>query len=380
MGSAVHRTTTPAGDPAWLVTGYDSVKRLLGDRRLGRTHPEPQRASRLSGSVVFGQPQPSSATEAEDHARMRRLLGPWFTPRRMQALQPRVRLMVQGLLDQLAAAERPANFHELVSFPLPALVICDLLGVPFADRDDFRRWSDEAADMTDQSRSLGGLTALWGYLSDLVTAKLTDPADDVLSGLVAAHRADPDHLSLEEVARLGAGLLFAGHETTVAAIDTGVVLLATHREERDRLRRDPDLVSTAVEEILRAGLPGPPHTADHGTGLGLPRWANADIDVDGTTIPSGDLVLLGLQHANRDAALLGDRPGFDVTRHPNPHLTFGHGPHFCLGAPLARLELQVLFSALLARFPGLRLAVPVTQLQHRNDVLTGGLAALPVTW
>jgi cytochrome P450 len=379
----IRRTRTPAGDPAWLVTDYDLVRQLLADRRLGRSHPEPERASRYSESMVFGRAQPASPTEAADHARMRRLLAPWFAARRLEAMRPRVRQLVAALLDDLAAAARPVDFHEAVSFPLPALVICELLGVPYTDREDFRRWSDDAADMTDQARSLAGLAALWQYLTGLVAAKLDDPADDVLSGLVEAHRADPDGLPLSGVAQLGAGLLFAGHETTVAAIDTGVVLLATHPDQRVALAADPALVAPAVEEILRSALPtASAHRVpdEDARDTGLARWANADIDVDGVTIPAGDLVLLGLQQANGSARVVGDRPGFHVARDPNPHLTFGHGPHFCIGAPLARLELHELFTALLDRFPTLSLAVPAEQLRSRSELLTGGLAALPVTW
>ncbi len=384
----VRRTRTPAGDPAWLVTDYDLVRLLLTDRRLVRSHPDPERASRYSESMIFGRAQPASPTEAADHARMRRLLSPWFAARRLEVMRPRVQQLVDGLLDDLADASRPVDFHEAVSFPLPALVICELLGVPYADREDFRRWSDDAADMTDQDRSLAGLAALWQYLTELVTTKLDDPGDDVLTGLVQAHRADPDGLSLDGVAQLGAGLLFAGHETTVAAIDTGVVLLATHPDQRDALAADPALIAPAVEEILRSALPttgrrtSPTDSGSSGDDRdsGLARWANADIDLDGVTIPAGDLVMLGLQQANESPGVVGDRAGFHIARDPNPHLTFGHGPHFCIGAPLARLELQVLFTALLDRFPTLSLAVPVGQLHTRSELLTGGLTALPVTW
>lgn len=378
MDARVRRATTPAGDPAWLVTDYATVKALLSDRRLGRTHPHPECASRYSASMIFGQPQPPSPTEAADDARMRRLLGQWFSARRLEVLRPQVQELVDGLLGRLAETRPPVDFHEVVSFPLPALVICDLLGVPYADRAEFRRWSDEAADMTDQARSFGGLAALRQYISGLVAAKLDEPGDDVLSDLVAAHRGDPEGFGLDQVAQLGAGLLFAGHETTVAAIDAGVVLLATHPEQRDALRRDPALLPGAVEEILRNAVPA--SAPEPGRDGGLPRWANADLVIDGVPIPAGDLVLLGLQAANLDPHLVGAHPGFDVTRRPNPHLTFGHGPHFCSGAPLARLELQVLFAAVLDRFPTLALAVPVEQLQPRTGLLTGGLAALPVTW
>ena len=372
-------TRTPAGDPAWLVTDYDLVRTLLADPRLGRAHPDPEHAPRYSASVLFGRPQPVSPTAAADHARMRRLLSPWFSARRLEALRPRVRELVAGLLDGLAASGPPVDFHEAVSFPLPALVICELLGVPYADRADFRRWSDEAADMTDEERSFAGLAALFGYLSRLVEAKLDDPGEDVLSGLVAAHRADPDDLPLSAVAQLGAGLLFAGHETTVAAIDKGVVLLAGNPAQRAALRADPGLVESTVEEILRSDSPTRP-AAPAGTSTGLARWASADIELPGLRIAAGELVLLGLHDANRSVRVVGERPGFAVDRRPNPHVTFGFGAHFCLGAPLARLELRELFDALLARFPAIDLAVPVAELRPRADRLAGGLEELPVTW
>lgn len=378
MSAVVQRVTSHAGDPAWLVTGYDTIRRLLVDPRLGTTHPDPERASHYSESVIFGKPRPSSATEREDHAYMRRLLSRSFSARRLAALRPRVQNLVDDLLDELGRRTPPADFHDAISFPLPALVICELLGVPYADREDFRRWSDDAGDMTDQARSFAGLAALWQYIGQLVQKKLEQPAEDVLSDLIAAHRENPAAITLDQVAELGAGLLFAGHETTVAAIDKGVLLLLTNPAQREALQRDPALVPAAVEEILRVPVPVP--NPETGRATGLPRWTNADVVIDGVTIPAGDLVLLELQDANHDEGVFGTPQEFDVTRRDNPHLTFGHGAHFCVGAPLARMELQVLFGGLFARFPTLRLAVPVEQLRSRSHLLTGGLDALPVTW
>lgn len=386
----VRRTTTPVGDPAWLVTDYDLVRELLADRRLGRSHPDPESAPRYAESMFQGRPQPTSPTEQEDHARMRRLLVPWFSARRMGRLRPRVQQIVDELLDGLASRTPPTDFHEAVSFPLPALVICELLGVPFADRDDFRRWSSEAGDMFDRERSTAALVALWQYIHGLVVARLDDPGEDVLSALVAAHRAEPEAFGLDEVARLGAGLLFAGHETTVTAIDSGIVQLSTHPEQYAALRRDPGSVDGAVEEILRVGLRKPAardRTDDPTAGAdgraaesALARWTSEEIEVAGTTIPAGDLVLLSLQRANDSAAVVGGSAALDLQRRPNPHITFGYAHHYCIGAPLARLELQVLFATLLRRFPGLRLAVPAGELRHRPELLIGGVAELPVTW
>lgn len=394
--TTVHRVTSPAGDPAWRVRGYETIRQLLTDPRLGRSHPDPEHASRYSEAVMFGRPMASSANEQAEHAAMRRLLTPSFSARRLALLRPRVQALVDDLLEAMARMSPPVDAHEAIAFPLPALVICDLLGVPAADREDFRRWSDDAADMTDAARSMAGWKALWRYMRALIAHKQQQPGEDVLSDLIAAHSAREEALqppdtagidSASQIAPLAAGLLFAGHETTVAAIDKGIVLLLTNPMQREALQYDPTLVPSAVEEILRHPLPvpasetpGTPETPETGRAGGLPRYANADIELGGVTIRAGDLVLLDLQDANLDSQRFPMPEAFDVARADNPHVTFGHGPYYCIGAPLARLELQALFGTLLQRFPTLRLAVPVEQLRLRSHLLTGGLTTLPVTW
>ncbi|MGH3965676.1 MAG: cytochrome P450 [Pseudonocardiaceae bacterium] len=377
VNTTIQRVTTPAGDPAWLVTSYDDVKALLSDPRLGRSHADPERAARVSHSAIFGGPMGHPSTEAAEHARTRRLLAPAFSARRMASLRPRVTAIIADLLDAMADQTQPVDLHEAVSFPLPALVICELLGVPYADREDFRRWSDDAAHQADAARSQAGLMKLWQYMRELVDRKRAEPGDDVISDLVAATVADPE-LTVDGIAMLSAGLLFAGHETTVTAIDRGVVLLLTHPEQAVALRHDPALTEPAVEEILRAWLPM--RTSGTEQAAGLPRYANTDFTFGGVTIQTGELVMLGLRGANLDEQRFPDPDRFDVHRTHNPHLTFGHGPRFCVGAPLARIELQTLFPALLDRFPTLRLAVPVESLRGRDELLTGGLVELPVTW
>jgi len=397
--TTVHRVTSPAGDPAWRVRGYETIRHLLTDPRLGRSHPDPEHASRYSEAVMFGRPMASSAHEQEEHAAMRRLLTPSFSARRLALLRPRVQALVDDLLEAMGRMSPPVDAHEAIAFPLPALVICDLLGVPAADREDFRRWSDDAADMTDAARSMAGWKALWRYMRELIARKQQQPGEDVLSDLIAAHSAREEAVqpldtagidSASQIAPLAAGLLFAGHETTVAAIDKGIVLLLTNPTQREALQRDPTLVPSGVEEILRHPLPvpapemsrtpGAPGTSGSGRADGLPRYANADIELAGVTIRAGDLVLLDLQDANLDCRRFPMPEAFDIARADNPHVTFGHGPYYCIGAPLARLELQALFGTLLQRFPTLRLAVPVEQLHLRSHLLTGGLSALPITW
>ncbi len=375
--SAVCQVTTPAGDPAWLVTSYRAVKQLLNDPRLGRSHPHPERAPRYTDAVIFGQPVGSPETEQAEHAQMRALLTRSFSARRMEMLRPRVQELADGLIDGLLRATPPVDFHAAVSFPLPVLVICQLLGVPFDDRENFRRWSDDAADMTDAHRSRAGWGQLFAYMLQLLGRKREQPAEDVISDLLAT-QAYSAALTDHGIAQLAAGLLFAGHETTVSAIDRGVVLLATNPVQLSALRADPTLISSMVEEVLRH--PDPVQPGDVPRPGGLPRYAHADIDVDGVTIAAGDLILLALHEANVDTSVFPRPHEFDVSRADNPHMTFGHGSHYCIGAPLARIELQVVLGTLVNRVPGLRLAVPVEQLRPKSQLLTGGVAELPVAW
>jgi cytochrome P450 len=364
----VTRIRTLTGDQAWMVTRHAELKQLFGERRLGRSHPDPAHAARISDSILFGGPGGNYETEAADDARMRSLLTPFFSARRMQQLRPRVEALADHLLDALAAGTPPADLHEALSFPLPVLVICELLGVPYEDRDQFRAWTEGMADMRDRERATEALGRLFGYMQDLVARKRARPADDVISGLCSV---DDGRLEDDYVAFLAAVLLFAGHETTVVRMDFGTLLLLADPDQREALRRDPSLLPTAVEEILRL--------SDTGRG-GVPRYAREDVELAGLTIRAGEAVLLNGGAGNHDDRVFADPERFDVARHPNPHLAFGHGPRFCIGAPLARIELQAVFARLVQRFPTLRLAVPMDQLHVRSDMLTGGLTALPVTW
>jgi pentalenolactone synthase len=369
----IHRVRTAVGDAAWLVTGYDDVRRLLDDERLGRSHPDPESAARTGESALFGGPLGDFDTEHADHARMRSLLQPHFSPRRMRALRARVETLASGLLDALAAHGSPADLHTEVAVPLPILVICELLGVPYADRDRFRAWSEDAGNTRDRARSEHGLGELFAYGLRLVAAKRATPGDDVISRVCATDGlADP--VTDEEAAELLMGVLFAGHETTVVRIGLGAMALLGNRDQWQALVADPTLVPGAVEEILRA-----PGSGDGG----MPRYARTDLEIHGVTIPAGDLVLLDISAANHDPATFPDPEAVDVTRTGSghaAHLTFGHGARYCLGAPLARIELDVVFTQLARRFPSLHLAVDLADIPLRHDTLTGGPAELPVRW
>jgi cytochrome P450 len=238
--------------------------------------------------------------------------------------------------------------------------------VPYGDRDQFRAWTEAAANINDRAVSEQGLGNLFGYGMRLVETKRREPGDDVISRLCAT-----DGVSTEEAAMLSMALLFAGHETTVAQIGFGALLLLTNPDQWNALRNDPTLVPNAVEELLRAPGKG---------GGGIPRYARTDIEIDGVDIRAGDLVLLDNGAANHDPAAFTEPDRVDITRKAAAHLTFGHGLRYCIGAPLARMELQAVFSQLVPRFPTMRLAVPAEGLTIRDDVLTGGLTALPVTW
>src|SRR5258707_4793169 len=218
----------------------------------------------------------------------------------------------------------------------------------------------------------------------LIEKRRQRPPEDVLSDMVTASAKDAQQAgdvktaTADQIVPLAAGLLFAGHETTVAAIDKGIVLLLSHPTQRQALQHDPALVPPLVEEILRLPLPVP--VPDTGRARGLPRYANADIEIDDVTIHAGELVLLDLQGANLDPQRFPAPETFDLARADNAHMTFGHGPHYCIGAPLARIELQAVFGTLFQRFPTLRLAMPTENLRPRSHLLTGGVTALPVTW
>jgi pentalenolactone synthase len=362
----VHRIRTAVGDQAWLVTGYDQVRRLLDDGRLGRSHPDPASAARTGESVLFGGPLGNHETEEADHARMRALLQPHFAPRRMRALRPRVDALCARLLDQLADDGPPADLHAALALPLPIAVICELLGVPYEDRARFRAWTQAAADGTDRARSERGLADLFGYGRQLVARKRREPGDDVISRLCATEGVGDD-----EAAMLGMFLLFAGHETTVVAIGMGALLLLDNPAQWKALKAEPGLIPGAVEEMLRAPGTG---------GGGIPRYARADLEIDGVTVRAGELVLLDNGAANHDPAAFADPDAFEITRQAGHHLTFGQGARYCIGAPLARTELQAVFTQLTRRFPAMRLAVPAPELQFNTHLITGGLAQLPVTW
>ena len=368
----VHRVRTLVGDEAWLVTGYEEVRALYGGDRLGRSHPRPERAARLSASALFGgRPRERYATEDADRAWVREVLHTVMSPARLRAARPWVDELVASLLDGLAAAAQPADLIELVAVPLPTLVICRLLGVPTADLARYRELAEAIASAADEQRSAQGLADLTEHLRELVAGGRV-----TADGLLGRLRAAPYRLPAAVVADIGASIMFTGHHTTVVAIGYGALLLMTNPEQREAVRMDPEKLPDAVEECLRVGNAG----VNTGGGNGIPTYARADFELSGARIRAGDLVLLDTGAANHDASAFDDAYRFDVERAANQHLTFGHGPRYCPGAGLARLEMTALFAQLLPRFPRLRPALDLQELRSHKDQITGGLVALPVAW
>ena len=373
----IQQVSDTQGRLAWLVSGHERVRDLLADTRLSRSHPNPGHPVRLTQPGLFGGPIPDPEGELVDLQRMRKLLTPALSARRMESLRPRVQQIVEELLDDLHRGGPPADFHAVVAFPLPALVVCELLGVPAHDRADFRRWQIEAKQVNKPAVARGGLQSLWRYLGTLIERKRWKPGDDVITDLLHAAELDPA-LTDDGIAHLAAGIVFAGHAPAVAIIDRGMLLLLTHHDQREALQRDPALAASAVEEIFRFASPiERQRTTRRG---GLTRYASVDIEVDGVTIRAGDTVMFAVQEANEDEAVFPDPKRFDITRERIPHLSLSHGAHFCLGAHLARVKLQYLFVRLFKRFPTLRLAVPLEDLQPVREAVAGAVSRLPVSW
>jgi cytochrome P450 len=307
-----------------------------------------------------------------EHTRLRKLVASAFTARRAEALRPRVASIVNGLIDAVLDRPQPVDLVAGFSLPLPAQVICEMLGVPAADTGQFHAWSDIVIGdwQRDSDEIMTALAELYGYFGRLIEVKRAQPADDLISALIAA-RDDTDRLSEQELTVMSCTLLIGGHETTANQINLSLLLLFDHPGQVAKLRTDPGLIPGAVEEMLRYGRLG---------GLAPARVATEDVALGGVTIPAGEQVIPLFATANRDPSVFADPDRFDVTRAAASHLSFGAGVHHCLGAQLARVELQEAFRGLIGRLPGLRLAVPASELEFKPGMAIHSLRELPVLW
>ncbi len=354
----------PGGTPAWLITGYAEARAALADPRLHKSPP-----GWLSENAMFGEIVAHMLnSDPPDHERLRRLVNKAFTARRVERLRPRICEITSGLLDGMSAS-REVDLLASFAFPLPVTVICELLGIPAADRDDFRAWSATVvSDTVSPEVFTADATAIIGYFRALLAAKRSEPADDLLSALISA-RDEDDSLSETELVSMAFLLLVAGHETTVNLIGNGMLALLLNPGELTRLRGEPGLLPGAVEELLRHV--NPVNNATY-------RFAAEPVEIGGARIGPGEVVLVALSGANRDPSRYRDPDRLDVGRDSSGHLAFGHGIHYCLGAPLARLEAEIAFGGLLERFGSMTLAVPPDALRWRPSHLIHGLEALPV--
>ncbi|MFE0048083.1 cytochrome P450 [Streptomyces albireticuli] len=363
----VCRVMTPAGDEAWLVTRHAELKTLLLDERLGRSHPDPANAPRYVKNpfmdMLITDADPESAHKL--HAETRTLFIPNFSAKRVRVLKPKVEAIAESVLEGLIAQGQPADLHGHLSMPFSLTVLCELIGLAPEARERLVELLSGMARVDGAQGVVDGKRALFSFLEELAVRKRSEPGDDVMSRLCAAGKPP------ELVGALAAALLFAGLDAVASHVDLGVVLLATNPEAREAALADPAVMTGAVEEILRTAKAG---------GSVLPRYASADIEIGGVTVRPGELVLLDFTLSNFDQQVFDAPERFDITRSPNSHLTFGHGMWHCVGAPLARLELQTMYTLLFTRLPELRLDLPVEDLRVLGGRLSGGLTELPVRW
>ncbi|MFI6097728.1 cytochrome P450 [Lentzea sp. NPDC051213] len=374
------------GSEPWLVTGHAEHRAVLGDPRVSVDHSRPGMPVTTQGAAT----RPSEAEMAQiaallkdrrrpgmsfimmdepDHTRLRRMVSSTFMVKRMEAMRPAVQKIVDEFLDRMLAGPNPADLMETFALPVPSLVICDLLGVPYSEREFFQRNSKAIINRT--STALQAQIELTDYLDGLIGEKLDRPGDDLLSDL--ADRIKAGKLERHEAADMGVLMLFAGHETTANMIGLGTLALLQHPDQLALLRdtEDPAVVASAVEELLRY------LTIAHG---GLLRVATADLELGGQTIREGDGILVVNETANRDPAVFADPDRLDLRRDARHHASFGYGPHACAGQPLARMELQVVYPTLLRRIPTLGLATGLNEIPFKHDGFVYGVYELPVTW
>ncbi len=363
----VHRAVDDYGRESWYVLGYQEARQALTDIRIVRD------ASKVPGKVdplaSMGLHRSMLGVDPPAHTRLRRLVVSAFTPARIDALRPRIAELAEGLLDQLP--DRGSfDLIDSFAFPLPVRVIGELLGIPTEQQSPFRGWvRDLFAPRSDHETTAAAGAALASYLTGLIEAKRADPGPDLVSNLIGARDGDR-RLDDAELLSTVTLLLVAGHETTVNLIASAALALLDNPGELSRLRTDPTLIPQAVEELLRYDGP---------TELAVARWATTDVELGGVHIPAGAQIMVVLAAANRDQDQIAEPDRLELDRRPNHHLAFGHGVHYCLGAPLARVETEIALRALLSRFPRLELAVPRDEVRVQPNLSLRAYPSVPLT-
>lgn len=358
-----------SGDTVWLVTRYDDVKAVLADPRFSRNIGRPEAADLIPGVRMPSMP----LADPPAHTRWRKLISRAFTARRIEGMRGRVEEIVDGLLDRIAQAPEPVDLMQEFAFPLPIAVVCALLELDGSETGRFRELAAAAlaTDGSTPAEKGAAFGELAVYAGRIITSRREHPGNDLLSTLVSVHDDDAAALTEPELVATVMTLLIGGYENPAHQLGKGLYTLFRHPEQLAALHAAPESIGGAVEEMLR-------YTGALDSGFGSPRFALADVDVAGVLIPRGSTVLVIRQSANRDETRFDDPDRFDITREPTQHLVFGYGAHHCIGAALARLELEVGYGRLLARFPDLRLAVPVGEIGWAYRVTASGPESLPV--
>ena len=361
----ISKLDLPFGMNAWLVTGYDEAKAVLGKANGFSTD-----FTNLVGSAGVTEDQNPGGLGFADppvHTRLRKLLTPEFTMRRLNRLTPRIDEIVAEQLDAMAKTEGPVDLWQAFALPIPSLTICELLGVSYEDREDFQRLSTARFDLFGgASASLGAMSESLTYLLEIVKKQREEPGDGLLGMLIKEHG---DEISDQELAGLADGVLTGGLETTASMLALGALVLLRDEKAFEAVRGDDQSVHRFVEELLRYLTV---------VQMAFPRFAKEDMEIGGVRITEGDIVLVSLSAADRDPKLGADMETFDAAREPTSHLAFSYGIHRCIGAELARMELRTAYPALVRRFPNMRLAVPAEELSFRKVSIVYGLDELPV--
>ncbi|MFF7638647.1 cytochrome P450 [Kitasatospora sp. NPDC008050] len=369
----VAQVTLPDGTSAWLLTRHADVRQALFDPVFSnRVMPALPNMPQSEVSTIMN--ESLVGIDPPEHTRLRKLVSRAFTVKRIDALRPRIAELVDELITNMEALPKPVNLVENFAVPFPVQVICELLGVPLIDGHDFRTWADTLLGdwMTDPVKRDEAALQFRKYFTALIETKRDEPGDDLITALIAASD-EGDKLTEREIVHLCVGMLINGYETTSNAIGMFLLVLKRHPEQFAQLIADPSIVATAVEELLRFVQTGT-------SGTGQPKLTKQEVVVSGVTIPAGALILPGTGAANRDPSVFTDPEKLDLTRAENPHLTLGGGLHHCLGAQLARVELQEALLGLIRRMPNVEIAVPESELAMKPFSALRGLTALPVTW
>jgi cytochrome P450 len=360
----ISKLPLPFGMNVWLVTGHAEAKEVLAN-----TDGFSSDFTNLVGNGLAAETNPGGLGFADPpvHTRLRRLLTPEFTMRRLARLTPRIEEIVEERLAAMARVDGPVDLVAEFALPIPSLVICELLGVPYDDRDDFQRLSMVRFDLFGgASATLGAMSESLSYFLDVVAKQREQPGDGLLGMIIKEHG---DEIDDRELAGLADGVLTGGFETTASMLALGALVLLQDEQAFKLVHDDNASVGRIVEDLLR-----------HLTvvQVAFPRFARVDLEVAGTKIAAGDVVVCSLSGANRDASLGPDMENFDATRPASPHMAFGYGIHRCIGAELARMELRAAYPALVRRFPNMRLAVPQEKLAFRKTSIVYGVESLPV--